>query len=90
MSREEFIGIHALIGTVLAWLIMRWRTRFAVPFAIIILYLIPYIWYELNAQNSANPVEFGAWSLLFIVPAWLLACLVFTVPRLRYFFKNRK
>ncbi|MCG7657552.1 hypothetical protein [Wielerella bovis] len=90
MSWEEFIGIHALIGAVLAWLIMHWRTRFAIPFAIMMLYLIPYIWYELNAQNSANPAEFSAWSLLFIVPAWLLACLVFAVVRLGYFFKNRK
>ncbi|UOP06001.1 hypothetical protein [Alysiella crassa] len=90
MSWGEFIGIHALIGVLVAWLTIRWRMRFALPFAIMVLWFIPYIWYWSSAQNADNTDELSAWSPLFIAPAWLVACLVFGTVRLGCFLRNRK
>ena len=88
MSWEAFIAVPALVGLAFALITLRRKARLVLPLGAVLLWLVPYLGYWL-AADSANTAEFEAWSVLFIVPAWLSGCLVLLTVRLGMFLKGR-
>ena len=87
MSWETFIAVHALVGLAFALATLRRKARLALPLGAVLLWLVPYLGYWLVA-DSGNTAEFEAWSVLFVVPAWLSGCLVLLTVRLGTFLKG--
>ena len=88
MSWEAFIAVHALVGLAFALATLRRKARLVLPLGAVFLWLGPYLGYWL-AADSGNTAEFEAWSVLFVVPAWLSGCLVLLTVRLGMFLKGR-
>ena len=88
MSWEAFIAVPALVGLAFALITLRRKALLVLPLGAVLLWLVPYLGYWL-AADSGNTAEFEAWSVLFIVPAWLSGCLVLLTVRLGMFLKGR-